>query len=140
MQGRDIVITSFDRDRLRSLVLDIQQDGAKLDERPDLRDLIKELDRAQVVEPSAIPAQKVTMNSQVTLKDRKTDELITLTLVFPQDADFLENKVSVFAPIGVSILGYGEGDDVDWPVPGGVRELTIISVDYQPEAQGDFTR
>jgi len=43
------------------------------------------------------------------------------------------------APVVTAILGYRQGDIVEWPVPSGIRRLRIEKVLYQPEAAGDYT-
>ncbi|HCO24501.1 MAG TPA: transcription elongation factor GreAB, partial [Gimesia maris] len=58
------------------------------------------------------PADIVTMNSTVRLRDLETDELETYTLVYPQDANIKEGKLSILTPIGTAILGYRIGDQL----------------------------
>ncbi len=100
--------------------------------------LIDELDRANVVDPRDVPADVVTMDSKVQLRDLDSGEKLTFTLVFPLNADFSQRKVSVLAPIGSAVLGYREGSVVEWDVPSGRRRLKIEKVLYQPEAAGDL--
>jgi hypothetical protein len=61
----------------------------------------------------------------------------TYSLVFPTEADSEEGKISVLAPIGTAILGYRQGDTIEWPVPSGVRKLKVEEILYQPESSGD---
>lgn len=61
----------------------------------------------------------------------------TYSLVFPTEADFAEGKISVLAPIGTAILGYRQGDTIEWPVPSGLCKLKVEEIVYQPEAAGD---
>ena len=134
MDTRTIYITEFDMERLRTLV-----DEAKRVNRHNqyLDSLDVELSRAQVVAPTEVPADVVTMNSKVSLVDLDTNEEMVVTLVFPQDADVAESKVSVLAPVGTAMLGYRVGDTFSWPVPDGVRRLRVEKILYQPEASGD---
>jgi len=39
----------------------------------------------------------------------------------------------------MAILGYFEGDTIEWAVPSGRVNLKVKSVLYQPEAAGDDT-
>ena len=80
------------------------------------------------------------MNSRADLIDLDTNETVTFTLVFPQDAWLDEDKISVLAPIGAGMLGYRVGDEFEWKVPQGVRRMKVVKVRYQPEAAGDFAR
>jgi len=52
--------------------------------------------------------------------------------VSPAQADVSSGFVSVLAPLGTALLGYREGDEVEWQMPGGVRRLWIERV-TQPE-------
>jgi regulator of nucleoside diphosphate kinase len=51
-----------------------------------------------------------------------------LTLVGPAEANVSARRISVLAPLGTALLGYREGDEVEWLMPGGVRRLRIESV------------
>jgi regulator of nucleoside diphosphate kinase len=44
----------------------------------------------------------------------------------------------VCSPIGTAILGYREGDALDWRMPDRTRRIRIGKVLYQPEAAGHF--
>lgn len=129
-----ILVTSADAERLRVLVRQTQGIGNVA----DAAGLDTELERATVVDPGVIPATVVTMNSRVILRNLDTAEELTLSLVYPEDADASAGSVSVLAPVGTAILGYVEGDVIEWPVPSGVRRLRIEKVLYQPEAAGDL--
>jgi regulator of nucleoside diphosphate kinase len=136
MRERKIFITQFDKDRLEELIEVVEHVAA--DKRLDLGSLQEELERAQIVSSQNVPSKVVTMNSRVLLRDIDTSEEMTFTLVFPKDADIQSGLISVLAPVGTAILGYREGDVVEWPVPSGVRRISIEKILYQPEAQGDF--
>ncbi len=132
---KEIFITDFDRKRLRALIADQK---ATHSSKKHLLGLEEELLRAQVVESKEIPPDVVTMNSKIRLKDVDTGEEMTISLVFPQDADVNNGKISILAPVGTAIIGFKVGDTVEWPVPSGVRNLQIEEILYQPEAAGDF--
>ena len=133
---RTIFITEFDKARLQELIAVATDFGKQ--QRDDLESLVGELSQAKVVEPKEIPADVVTMNSKVKLRDQKTDEVMEYTLVFPKDADYESGAISILAPVGTAILGYAVGDVIDWPVPSGIIHLHIEEILYQPEAAGHF--
>lgn len=83
-RNREIVITEYDFERLQKLVEDEQYNAANAVKRTDLKDLAKELGRAQLVKPSKLAADVITMNSVVELLDLETDEELSVTLVFPR--------------------------------------------------------
>ena len=138
MEKRTIYITEFDLDRLDSLIS--TSNLGKLDKQ-HLLELKAELDRAEIVSPQEIPADVITMISQVRLHDLDSGEEMIYTIVFPHEANIQKNKVSILAPVGVALLGYRLGDVVEWPMPGGkIRRLEIQDILYQPEAAGDYHR
>lgn len=136
MEERTIYITEYDLIRLQELI----ENAKRTDRRGNsyLNSLETELSKGKVVTPTEVPSDVITMNSTAHLVDLDTDEEMVYTLVFPQDADIAESKISVLAPIGTAILGYRVGDVFDWPVPDGVRRLQVKQVLYQPEASGDY--
>lgn len=140
MESRNIYITKSDLARLRELVNISLTSKADNPELRHLESLQEELDRAHVVDPTAIPPDVVTMNSRVRLKNLDTKQESELTLVFPSLADLEHQKISVLAPIGMAILGYRSGDIVNWPVPvpAGVLKMQTREVLYQPEAAGHY--
>ncbi|MES2466885.1 MAG: nucleoside diphosphate kinase regulator [Verrucomicrobiota bacterium] len=136
MKLNSIQITDSDVQRLRRMLEQALQEGDVTS--AEATKLRTELDRAKIVDPHLIPAAVVTMNSTIDLLDLETGEEETYTLVFPEDADPAEGKVSVLAPIGTAVLGYRVGDVFKWEVPSGTRQLEIKSIIYQPQASGDF--
>ncbi len=103
-----------------------------------LDDLTYELERAVVTQPEEIPADVITMHSQVVLKDLDNDEELIYTLVYPDEANIAEDKISVLAPIGTAILGYRVGDTLDWKIPNGTLRLKVDKILFQPESSGNF--
>ncbi|MDX9714018.1 MAG: nucleoside diphosphate kinase regulator [Dissulfurispiraceae bacterium] len=136
MKQREIFITQFDEQRLGELIDAIE--SVDNHGRHDLTILKEELESAIIVDSKDIPSHVVTMNSKVHLKDIDTADEMTYTLVFPKNANIKEGAISILAPIGAAILGYKEGDVVEWKVPSGIRKILIEKVIYQPEAAGDF--
>ena len=128
-----VIITEVDQTRLRKLIYDeVHQTGTE----QSMQDLEREINRAQVVNSRMVPREVVTMNSKVLL-DLGEDEL-EVSLVYPPEADLANNKLSILSPIGTAILGYKEGDFIQWKVPSGVADIHVKKVIYQPEAAGDY--
>jgi regulator of nucleoside diphosphate kinase len=98
MSSKPIHITEFDLKRLRTLLFDAQStDYRKSD---DVEKLQMENNRAEVVSPKDVPSDVVTMNSTVCIEDLDTKEEEIYTLVFPENADLSQGKISILAPIG----------------------------------------
>lgn len=136
MKKRKLFITAFDKDRLDDLIAEAREFGDH--SRQDLDELATELARAKVVKAEKVPANLVTLNSQVLLRDLDKNEEKQYRLVFPENANIANGSISVLAPVGTAILGYCEGDEVEWQVPAGKRRFRIEKVLYQPEAAGHF--
>lgn len=129
-----ITITRADLQRLEAM-LDRLEDFSVTAEA-----LEQELTRAQVVGLDEVPAGVVTMNSRVHCREEASGKDYHLTLVFPEQAG-AEGTVSVLAPVGCALLGLSVGQHIDWPAPGGkTLKLTLLAVEYQPEAAGAYQR
>jgi regulator of nucleoside diphosphate kinase len=131
---RLIRVTRADLERLER-VIEARRSGFQHDQ-AHLEALEEELGRAEVVDAAEIPPDVVTMRSRVRVKDLKSGEETVYTLVFPGEASVSLGRLSILAPIGTALLGYRQGDVVEWPVPGGMRRLQVAEVLYQPEAAG----
>lgn len=135
--ARKIYITSADRERLLKLIGKEREFNNTIN-REYLNNLEKELNNAKIVTSQQVPKNVVTMNSKVLLIDMDTCEEMIYTLVYPQEANLIEDKISILAPVGTAILGYREGDILEWKVPDGVVNLKVEKILYQPEAAGDY--
>jgi regulator of nucleoside diphosphate kinase len=131
MKKRNIIVTAPDYARLSGM---IAFGNLSQRERGDTHALAGELERAEIVAPDAVPPDVITMNSRAELLDLDTGESMTFTLVFPDEADLNEGKISVLAPIGAGMLGYRIGDSFERRTPHGVRRLKVTDVTFQPEA------
>lgn len=120
-----IVVSADDLARLESL---IAASGRRRDQAPLLA-LQGELERAEVVEPDAMPADVVAMHSRVRFVDEDSGAEETLTLVYPFEADAAAGRVSVLAPVGTALLGLRLGQSIEWQMPHGeTRRLRVLAV------------
>lgn len=131
---QQLMMTKSDHDDLESLFF--SELAMAFGDKPYLQSLRQEMNRAMIMSPDEIPSDVVTMNSTVNIRDIHSQELSTYTLVYPKDADIASGKLSVLAPIGTAILGYKEGDVVQWQVPSGLVKFRIEEVVFQPERDG----
>lgn len=130
-----IIVSSLDLERLEHIL-----DSGQYKRLPGVDALRRELDRANIVEPTEVPSGVVTMNSTARFIDDATQQEYELTLVYPE-ASGPANTVSVLAPVGSALLGLSVGQSISWQVPGGRRlQLRILDVTYQPEAMGLYHR
>jgi regulator of nucleoside diphosphate kinase len=129
-----IIITEADFERLSAL---LESEFAKvINPVEHLDDLRAELKKARIVRPDKTPRNVVTMNSTVTLDDLEIGEKETYTLVYPDQADIANNRLSVLAPVGTAILGQRVGDELKWRAPSGWRRLKVQSINSQAEREG----
>ena len=136
MTSQTIYITQVDADKILGLLWSAGATDYRVS--PYLKKLKEELNRAIIVEPQQIPADVITMRSTAILRDVDTGEEMNYTLVFPEDADLEQGKISVLAPIGTGMLGYRVGDTFEWDTPSGKRVIHVERIIFQPEAAGDF--
>ncbi len=123
---KHLILTDKDHRRLIALLND--SFALALAHKPYLKDLRGELDIAEIVESDRVPKDVVTMHSTVQLRDVHSREVDLFTLVYPNEANIIEGKLSVLAPIGTAILGQRVGDIVTWPVPSGNVKVEIEDV------------
>ena len=126
MSNKTICITKDDARQLREL-LDVNK-GMNDFEQNNLQELEAELDQGTLIASEDVPQDVITMNSSVHLLDLDTAEEIICTLVYPDEADIDQNKISVLAPIGTAILGRSIGDTFEWEVPAGLRRLKVKEI------------
>jgi regulator of nucleoside diphosphate kinase len=126
-----IFVVEDDARRLAFLLSGDRDDGH---DQAHLRELRDELERAIIVAPRDIPPGVITMNSLITVLDLTGGSRREITLVYPHEAEPASGRISVLAPLGTALLGYREGDEVEWLMPGGIRRLRIESVRSDDEA------
>jgi regulator of nucleoside diphosphate kinase len=125
-KGRMILLTQNAKTRLEHLL-----ESARRFMRPEpahLNELQEALDAAEAIAPEKIPGDVVTVYSTVCITDLDTRDQKVFTLVFPREANYSENRISVLAPLGAALLGYRPGDIVKTQVPGGERRLKVEEV------------
>lgn len=134
---RQIIMSKVDYDQLQNLFF--SRFAVAFGDKLYLQSLQGELNSAKILPPDEIPSDVVTMNSTVRLREFRSRQMETYTLVYPKDADIAEGKLSVLAPIGTAILGYRVGDWVEWRVPSGQIRFKIEELVFQPERDGVLT-
>lgn len=134
--AQKIFITQVDLEKLRKLLWDSGSTDYRGSEY--LKKLRQELERAEVVDPKLTPPDVITMNSTAVLEDIDAGEEMAYTLVFPEDADISQGKISILAPIGTGMLGYRVGDTFEWDTPAGRVKIRVKALTYQPEAAGKY--
>jgi regulator of nucleoside diphosphate kinase len=123
MTTRQIYITENDMRRLRHLLSTLARTPER--DHAHLESLEAELDRATVLDAAELPAGVVGMRTRVRVRDIDSGERRDYTLVYPAEADVNSHRLSVLAPLGTALLGFREGDQIEWRMPGGIRRILI---------------
>lgn len=131
-----IIINRLDYARIKKSISDAKQ-FRSINE-TEAEKLLGELNSAEIVEPTAIPSDVVTMNTIVKLSFLNNDKQVQFQIVYPDKANLKENKISIFSPIATALIGYKVKDEIEWIVPAGLTKLRIDEIIYQPEAAGDY--
>ena len=133
---KKIILNRLDYLRIKKRIEDAQKLRSIAES--EAESLLNELESASIMEPGDIPPDVVTMNSVVRISFSGTDKRVQFQIVYPDQANFKENKISIFSPIATALIGYRIGDEIEWVVPGGLTKIKIEDIIYQPEAAGDF--
>ncbi len=86
------------------------------------------LSKAQVIEASDFPDDKIYILSKVTLQNVKNNKKFDYMLVSPEEADFEQNKISVSSPLGKALLGKFLDETISVNVPAGIVEYKILKI------------
>jgi transcription elongation factor GreA len=68
----------------------------------------------------------VRIGSMVCIRD--ADGMAEFSLVEPQEADAIAERLSCESPLGRALLGRHVGDQVRFRAPGGVLAVTVVAV------------
>ncbi len=88
------------------------------------------------IDLSAIPNDRVGFGSRVQVRDLRTKDEETYTLVFGDYIDIDTGQVSLASPLGQSLLGKQVGDEVVLRLPRMERKLRIEGLTTLPEMAG----
>lgn len=138
MATRSIHVTNQDLQRLRRVIGSASHASALDQQHREM--LSAELDRAIIVDDEDIPPDVIRMRTRVRVRDGSSRQSDDYTLVYPWEADVHSSLLSVLAPLGTALLGYREGDRIDWHLPGGVRELRVEKILGQSDLPSPASR
>ncbi len=91
-----------------------------------------ELKNSRQVLNRDLPADVVTVNTLVVVKDLETSEEIEQRFVSPQKARRKNGTTSILSAIGVATLGYATNAIIKWDLPDGIKTYQILSVSKLP--------
>ena len=88
----------------------------------ELRQRISEISS---IDLSRVPRDKASYGSTLILYDAEREEEVTYRLVTPEESDPQKGLISTTSPVGKSLMGKEEGDEVVVRTPAGARNFEI---------------
>jgi transcription elongation factor GreA len=90
-----------------------------------IRELRQRISEVGSIDLSKIPHDKAGYGSTLVLYDSEREEEVTYRLVTPEESDPQAGLISTMSPVGKSLLGKEEGDEVTVRTPAGARNFEI---------------
>jgi regulator of nucleoside diphosphate kinase len=131
-----IILNRLDYARIKKCIRDAQLSNSISNH--EAESLLRELESAEILEPEDIPSNVVTMNSIVRMSFINSKKNVKFQIVYPNKANFKDNKISIFSPIATALIGYKVDDEIEWIIPAGITRIRIDEIIYQPEAAGHY--
>ena len=92
--------------------------------------LKEQLKNAKQVFRKDLPADVVSVNTIVTVKDLDTNEEEIYKFVAPAKAKARNQTLSIVGQMGLALVGYTVGAKIDWPLEGdNFQKMEILSVE-----------
>lgn len=89
----------------------------------ELRQRISEI---ASIDLNKVPRDKASYGSTLVLYDSERDEEISYRLVTPEESDPQNGLISTISPVGKSLMGKEEGDEVVVRTPAGARRFEVL--------------
>ena len=93
-----------------------------------IRFLQKILEHSRVIDPAALPKDRVCLLSRVAFTNLSTNARMEFQIVSPHEMDLEAGKISLQSPIGAALMGKKAGETVEAQVPSGILRLRIESI------------
>ncbi|MBR5925439.1 MAG: transcription elongation factor GreA [Bacteroidales bacterium] len=96
-----------------------------------IRFLQKILEHSRVINPDALPKDRVSLLSTVEFTNLTTNTRMKFEIVSPHEMDLEAGKISLNSPIGAALMGKKVGEIAEAKVPSGTLRLRIDSIRFQ---------
>ena len=93
-----------------------------------IRFLQKILEHSRVIDPDALPKDRVCLLSRVEFTNLSTNTRMCFEIVSPPEMDLEAGKISLKSPIGAALMGKKVGELAEAQVPSGPLRLRIESI------------
>lgn len=86
------------------------------------------MSNARLIDESKLDTFTVSILSKVTIKNKKSGDSVTYTLVSEEEADLKAGRISTQSPIGKGLLGKKKGEMAKIKTPAGELEFEIVNI------------
>lgn len=93
-----------------------------------ISEMEKVLSNSRILDASQLDMSKVTVLSNVLIKNTKTGKSVKYTLVSESEADLKARKISVNSPIGKGLLGKEVGEIATIETPRGSIDFEVMEI------------
>lgn len=93
-----------------------------------IRFLQKVLDHSRVIDPEALPKDRVCLLSQVEFTNLNTNTHMKFKIVSPHEMNLEAGMISLKSPIGAALMGKKIGDIAEAQVPSGTLRLRVENI------------
>lgn len=118
------VLSNTDYTTLKSLIVNCPQHLKT----KEIGQLMDELNKAEIVNDKKLGADVIKLNSLFEAEDLATNKTLKFMITLPGEANLKEQKISVFSPLGVALIGFKKGMTIQWALPGGMKNIKIVDV------------
>jgi transcription elongation factor GreA len=96
-----------------------------------IRFLQKVLENSRVIDPEALPKDRVCLLSRVEFTNLSTNTRMKFEIVSPHEMNLEAGKISLKSPIGAALMGKMVGEIVEVQVPSGTLRLRIEDITFE---------
>lgn len=118
------ILKLSDYQKIKSLISDLPRQYRTR----EIGELQLEMEKASIVSDEKVASDIIQLNSYFEVTTLDSDQRICYSLVLPSDADLEKKKISIFSRLGVALIGFREGMEIEWKLPGGIKKFKIEKV------------
>ena len=89
------------------------------------------LEHSRVIDPDALPKDRVSLLSCVEFTNLSTNTQMKFKIVSPHEMDLDAGRISLKSPIGAALMGRRVGEIAEAQVPSGTLRLRIDSITFE---------
>ena len=93
-----------------------------------IRFLQRTLEHSRVIDPDALPKDRVCLLSKVEFTNLSTNARMEFEIVSPHEMNLEAGKISLKSPIGAALMGRKVGEIAEAQTPSGILRLRIENI------------